>query len=301
MTRRFHTLDVFTETRFTGNPLAVVLEAEGLTDTQMQTIAREFNLSETLFVFPPDNPAHWAKVRIFTPTKELPFAGHPMVGAGALLAAQKLGPVTERREAIVVLEAQIGPVRIGVSLTPDAPPFAEFDLPQMPQAKEDVPSRDDLSLLFGLATGEIGFENHEPSRFSAGVDFLFVPVRNLRVLESVLLNAAAWHSILGDEPSGAYLYCRETMRADSAFHARMFAPLLGVTEDPATGSAAAAFAGVIARFDQPVAGTHAYVIEQGYEMGRPSHISLELVMDGGLHAVRIGGHAVSVSEGVLEV
>ena len=298
----YEILDVFTNTRFTGNGLAVVKGAGDLTDQQMQAIAREFNQSETVFILPAENPAHSARIRIFTPADELPFAGHPTVGTAVMVAINQLGNVSGQEDAIVVLEENVGPVRIGVSFRPDKQPFAEFDIPVMPKEMEHTPTNDELSMVLGVATSEIGFENHKPSCFEAGMPFVFVPVRNLEVIGRAVADEPAMEKLLGSEHREVYLYCRETVKRTSSFHARMFAPTLGISEDPATGSAAAAFAGVVMKFDQPSGGTKNYIIEQGVEMGRPSEIHLELVVkEEGLKNVRIGGHVVMVASGVLEV
>src|SRR4029079_7574903 len=152
----FHTLDVFTNQRFGGNPLAVVLDADGLETPRMQTIAREFNLSETVFVSKPQNHAHSARVRIFTPAIEMPFAGHPTVGTAALLAQLKSSEPSGHGDALLVLEEGIGPVRVGVRLRPGAAPFAEFDAPKLPQESGTLPSTDRLAAAVALIPAEIG-------------------------------------------------------------------------------------------------------------------------------------------------
>jgi trans-2,3-dihydro-3-hydroxyanthranilate isomerase len=282
--------------------LAVVLDAQDLDSARMQQIAREFNLSETIFVLPPENPIHTAKVRIFTRFEELPFAGHPTVGAAILLAQQKFGQVDGEEDAIIVLEEGIGVVRIGVRLRPREAAFAEFDTAKIPQRMGDPAPTDRLAAALGLAPNEIGFENHKPTCYSAGLPFTFVPVRGLDAMEQIEIKMQHWDEAFGDEgPKAAFVYCRQTVHRRSAFHARAFVPVLLGAEDPATGSAAAAFAGVIKLFDDPRDGTHSELIEQGYEMGRPSEISLELELEAGeLHVVRIGGHAVPVMQGELE-
>lgn len=299
----FHTLDVFTQKRFGGNPLAVVHDANALSTETMQSIAREFNLSETVFVLKPQNSAHSARIRIFTPVVELPFAGHPTVGAAALLAQLRAAGASGEREALIVLEEKIGIVRVGVRLRQAAVPFADFDAPRLPEEVGTAPTADRLAAALGLIPSEIGFENHRPTRFTAGNAFLFVPVSTLEAMAKARVSAPHWSAIFAKEEGiGAFLYTRQVVHTTSAFHARMFAPDHGVAEDPATGSAVAAFAGVVHRFDQPTDGTHRRTIEQGYEMGRPSEIVLSLVMEGGrLATVRIGGHAVRVSEGTLEI
>ena len=303
MRLQFHTLDVFTDKRFGGNPLAVVHDADALDGNAMQTIAREFNLSETVFVMKPENPAHTARVRIFTPAVEIPFAGHPTVGTAALLAELRSPSGVGEREAIIVLEEKVGPVRVGVRLTEGAPALAEFDAPRLPAEEGSPPGAELLAAALGLIPSEIGFENHRPTRYTAGNAFVFVPVSTLEAMAKARVSSTHWSkAFTGQGGVGAFLYTRQVVHMTSAFHARMFAPDHGVAEDPATGSAAAAFAGVVERFDAPTDGTHRRVIEQGFEMGRPSLITLSLVVDGGrLAAARIGGHAVRVSQGTIEV
>ena len=301
MSRAFHTLDVFTDTVFAGNPLAVVPEATGLSDDDMQRIAREFNLSETVFVLPPENPAHTAKVRIFTPGRELPFAGHPTVGTAVLLAHQKFGEADKEQDAIFVLEEGVGPVRVAIKLKKGKAGFAEFDVPVLPKETGPVEPNDRLAPALGLAPSEIGFENHIATAYSSGVPFTFVPVRDLEVIGRAMPVMQYWEDAFGDgDHPNAFLYCRETLHKDAIFHARMFAPAMGIPEDPATGGAVAAFAGVIARFDDPPEGNHSGFIEQGYEMGRASDIYLDLEMNGDtLKKVRIGGNAVPMTKGIL--
>jgi trans-2,3-dihydro-3-hydroxyanthranilate isomerase len=286
-----------------GNPLAVLPDAHGLDEVHMQAIAAEFNLSETVFVLTPDMPMHSAKLRIFTPRAELPFAGHPTVGAAVYLAMQRLGGNGQgRREGVLVLEEKVGPIRCGVFVTGGPSGHAVFDLPRLPEAVAAPLDVDMLAAAFGLTPTEIGFENHRPSAFSAGLPYAFVPVRDLGVMARLRPDAARMAGAFGNGSLAAYLYCRQTEGAGRQFHARMFAPGLGITEDPATGSAVAAFAGVIHRFDQPPAGSYRHVIEQGFEMGRPSLINLEIDVEGGtIAAARIGGDAIVVAEGTLDV
>lgn len=298
----FNTLDVFTDRRFGGNPLAVVHGAGGLTGGQMQAIAREFNLSETVFVLPSENPAHSARLRIFTPLKELPFAGHPTVGAAALLAENKFGPGRDA-DALIVLEEGIGTIRVGVRLRKDQPPFAEFDAPKVPVEAGKLPPVDVLAAGLGLIPSEIGFENHRPVCYAAGSAFAFVPVASREAIARARVNGAHWAAAFQEQGIvGAYIYTRQCEHTTSAFHVRMFAPDVGVPEDPATGSAAVCFAGVIERFDDLRDGTHRRTIEQGFEMNRPSFLSLVLHVEGQrLQGVRIGGQSVRVSEGTIEV
>jgi trans-2,3-dihydro-3-hydroxyanthranilate isomerase len=301
MALNFHTLDVFTDRRFGGNPLAVVLGADDLAPPQMQMIARELNLSETVFVLKPENPAHSAKIRIFTPGRELPFAGHPTIGTAILLAELRTPLVNGERDAIIALEQAIGTVRVGVRLRAGQAPFAEFDAPKLPQKAGTPAARDRLAGALGLLPREIGFENHTALRISAGNTFAYVPVESLDAIAKARVNGAHWAATFPDnEVDGVYLYARECVHKGSAFHARMFAPQLGVPEDPATGAAAVGFAGVLREFDVLPDGAHKRVIEQGYEMDRPSTIVLTLIVQGGkLDTVRIGGHAVRVVDATM--
>jgi trans-2,3-dihydro-3-hydroxyanthranilate isomerase len=295
MQRRFATLDVFTERRFVGNPLAVVLDAEGLDTAAMQSIAREFNHPETVFVLPPQDKANRARLRIFTPARELPFAGHPTVGTAVLLAIREgAGPGSE-----LILEENVGPVRCLIEASGHDGGRIRFALPQLPTEAAPVPDDAALAAALSLEPRDIGFERHRPSRWSAGNPFVFVPLGGLAVIARARPNPARFDTVLAGV--GTYLYCRETVVPGHDFHARMFAPHLGVLEDPATGSAAAAFAGVLAREAGLSDGDHALSIEQGYEMGRASLIRLSMtIRDSKLTAASIGGDAVVVTQGTIE-
>ena len=298
MSRRFVTLDVFTTRPHAGNPLAVVLDSEGLDTEAMQTIAREFNLSETVFVAPPAEPAHRAAIRIFTPGQELPFAGHPTVGTAALLA---LRDAAEGRAADrLVLEEKVGLVPCVIALGNARSARATFTLPKLPEQIAQPIADTALAEALGLAVADLGFENHRPSAFSAGVAYTTVPVASREAVARARV-AGTFERTMAAAPNGnAFVYCRETAEVGHHYHARMFWPGAGVVEDPATGSAVAAFAGAIMAYDKPEDGDHRLIIEQGYEMGRPSQITLELSVRGGMLAsARIGGSAIVVSVGVL--
>ena len=293
MKRRFATLDVFTQTRFVGNPLAVVLEPTGLDTGAMQTIAREFGLPETVFVFPPRDPAHRAALRIFTPARELPFAGHPTVGTAVLLGCMDGGGERE-----FVLGEEIGPVRCRVSAGGKDRGRAQFAIPQLPAPGGNAGIADVAGAL-GLVDTDIGFRSFAVAAWSAGVPFVFVAVRGIDAMRRCRPDLTAWDRAFGR--AAAYVFCAETADAANDFHARMFAPRFGIAEDPATGSAVAAFAGLLAASGGYADGEHTLQIEQGYEMGRPSLIELGLSMRGGkLAAATIAGDAIIVSEGEIE-
>jgi len=302
MARRYAIYDVFTDKVLSGNPLAVVFDAEGLDDAAMQAIAREFNLSETVFIRPAENPAHSASLRIFTPGRELPFAGHPTVGA-AIALGETAAANDNGTSRLMVLEEQIGAVRCALRMAKS--PYAEFDVPKLPEQVGFEAEKAAVAAAIGLDDNEVGFENHKISVWTAGNSFVFVPVDGLGAAAKVSVNSMLWSDIapvVNGHKASLFVYCRETIHHDCAFHGRMFAPEMGLGEDPATGSAVANFSGVIAHFDGLADGPTAFLIEQGMEMGRPSKIRLEIDAKGGaMHAARIGGHAVKVAEGKLDV
>ena len=298
MSRRFAIYDVFAEAPLAGNQLGVVFDCEGLDTARMQAIAAELGFSETVFLAPAASEQHTAAVRIFTPKSELPFAGHPTVGAAVAVARER--GMDELGQGIVVLEEGVGPVRCGVTFA-DGTASAQFDLPVVARPLARIAPAEVVAVALNLTPDRIGFENHEITRFDAGLPYTLVPVRDLAAAAAARPNMTAWRDAFGDGPHAcAYVYCRETVAHDAQFHARMFAPADGIPEDPATGSAAACFAGAVARFDTPVDGVHEIVIEQGVEMGRPSRIVLEIdVKEGIFQGGRIGGGAVLVAEGTL--
>jgi trans-2,3-dihydro-3-hydroxyanthranilate isomerase len=242
-------------------------------------------------------------MRIFTPKREVPFAGHPTIGTATLLAELRAPVHNGEKDALIVLEQGIGTVRVGARLRAGAAAFAEFDAPKLPMEAGILQPSDILAAGLGLIPSEIGFENHKPLCFAAGNTFAFVPVASLDAIRRARINGSHWERAFEQQGvAGAYLYTRQCEHTGNAFHARLFAPQVGIPEDPATGSAAVCLTGIVHHFDQLPDGTHRRVIEQGIEMGRPSTIALTLVVDRGqLVTVRIGGSAVLVTRGTLEV
>jgi trans-2,3-dihydro-3-hydroxyanthranilate isomerase len=304
MTRQFYTLDVFTAEALAGNPLAVVLDAQGLDNRRMQAIAREFNLSETVFVAPPAAPGHRASLRIFTPGREIPFAGHPTVGTAVLLGV--LDRNGESGALDLVLEEMVGLVQCAIEIHGPDRGHATFTLPRLPDHLGSLPDKATLARGLGLEEADIGFGKHQAATYSAGTPFHFVPLRSRDVVTRAQPQGEAFAQAFATKQSdgfvNAFVYCPEPLSVKHAFHARMFAPAVGVPEDPATGSAAAAFAGLFMDFERPNDGQHRFVIEQGDAMGRPSRITVSLDVEGGvLRQARIGGEAVIVSEGRLRV
>lgn len=298
----FYTLDVFTDRRFTGNPLAVVRNAGHLSAAQMQSIAREFNLSETVFLLPPRDPVNTARARIFTPASEVPFAGHPTLGAAVLIAETEGAEILAKQELVVALELEIGLVNCDVRRGAKRVSRAQFAIPKLPEKLGEADSAIAAQAL-GLELADIGFDGHRPTIYSAGFPFTFVPLQSLDAIARARVDMKHWDALVDAPGSGAcFLYTKETTNAGCHVHARMFSPAFGIAEDPATGSAAAAFAGVALEFEKPEDGEHILVIEQGVEMGRPSKIVLTMdVADAALSCVWIGGEAVIVARGEIEI
>ena len=292
---RFYTLDVFTDRPFGGNPLAVVLDADALSGEQMQIIAAEFNLSETVFVLNPAKAGgNRRKLRIFTPQTELPFAGHPTVGTGYLLARLKLVELNPANP-VMMLEEGIGEVPVKVRFGNDGPRSTQMSVPRMPERGPEPPSRADLAAMLSLAESDL-LPGH--AAWSCGVPFLFLPVRDREAMARVKLRTDLWEKLLSSWWAGSiFAFTTETVSKDAQIHGRMFAPAMGVAEDPATGSAASALAGFLQE-QEPRDGTRRWRIEQGFEMGRPSRIELEADIAGGrITAIRVGGSSVLISDG----
>ncbi len=299
MRRKFYTLDVFTDVALAGNPLAVVLDSEGLDASRMQAVAREFNLAETVFIEEPRSPINTARMRIFTPGRELGFAGHPTIGAAVLLAHVRAPDLLAREDLRIVVEQEVGDVVCIARHRKGQAMAAYFTLPRLPRAVGEAPSDETLADGLGLARADIGFGDHRPTHYSAGTPFLFVPLASLAAIARARSSLKLWGENGGP---AVFLYTNEVVDKGSTWHARMFASGWGILEDPATGSAAAAFAGVVMQFERPDDGGHMFVIEQGLEMGRPSFISLGLdVENGALGAATIGGSAVIVAQGVIDL
>jgi trans-2,3-dihydro-3-hydroxyanthranilate isomerase len=301
---KFYQADVFTSQPFGGNPVAVFPDAQDLTDDQLQQIAREMNLSETVFVFPPTDPAALVRLRIFTPTQEIPFAGHPVVGAMFVLA--QLGslappaPVTR-----VVQECNIGLFPVAVHAHDRAVTRVMMTQPA-PQFLENI---DDTEDLYQVA-GAMGISKHVIAEtkwpiavVSTGFPVLIVPVRTLTAVRSIVPD----HSAIVELSSrfgvnGVMVFTTVTVEPFATVHARMFAPSIGIPEDPATGSASGALGAYLVQNGVvEVAPMTEIIIEQGYEIERPSRILVQVESDDDMiQSVKVGGQCVMVAEGVLK-
>jgi trans-2,3-dihydro-3-hydroxyanthranilate isomerase len=295
---RYYTCDVFTETRFGGNPLAVLPSADGLSDDQMQQIAREFNFSETSFVFPPQ-AGHTRKVRIFTPAREIPFAGHPNIGTAFVLAST--GEFGEIRSSLAVtFEENAGLVRITIQEGQGKIVSCELAAPESLSLGKSIPP-ELLASAVSLTPEDVVTKTHQPQVASVGLPFLMTELKDRAALERARVNSTGVEAILRrDIRPSIYLYTRATDGFD--IRARMFAPLSGVPEDPATGSASCAVGGLLAHYSGQANGQFSYRIAQGVEMGRPSVLLVRAEKaDGNVQATWVGGACVLVSEGFIHV
>jgi trans-2,3-dihydro-3-hydroxyanthranilate isomerase len=296
--RRYVTVDVFTAAVFGGNPLAVVLDAEGLRASQMQSIAAEFNYSETTFVLPPREKGHAAQVRIFTPRIEIAFAGHPTVGTAVVLA-RELEARGASPPADLVLEEGVGPVTVRLMRSGDTVTGAEFQAPRALELGAQV-SSDDAAACLSLPSAELSSD--VPARvLSVGLPFLVVALASREALRNAKPNLAAHERVLPPIGTDAvFAYARGDLAEE--LHARMFSPLDSIAEDPATGSAAAATLAFLAAQRAGEDAQISWRITQGVDMGRPSLILGRTVKrDGTVTAVYLGGQAVTVMRGSLDI
>jgi trans-2,3-dihydro-3-hydroxyanthranilate isomerase len=295
---RYYTCDVFTETRFGGNPLAVLPQADGLSEQQMQQIAREFNFSETAFVFPP-KAGQTRHVRLFTPAREVPFAGHPNVGTAFVLAnAGEFGAI--RSSLTVTFEEEAGLVAVTIHEAQGKVAWCELAAPQALSLGKTIPAPLVASAA-SLSTEDIVTETHSPLVCSVGLPFVIAELRDRSALARARVHWSGFEALRAESvrPS-LYLYARATDGFD--IRARMFAPLSGVPEDPATGSANCALAGLLAHYSGQASGSFSWRIAQGVEMGRPSTLIARAEKTAGVvQATWVGGATVLVSEGILHL
>lgn len=300
MPYKFYTVDVFTKYPFGGNPLAVFPNSTGLTTEQMQQIANELNLSETVFVFPPDNSGHTRQLRIFTPKTELPFAGHPTIGAAYLLAL--IGEIAiDREKTNIILEETVGPIAVTIKSQNGTPQSAKLTAVQAPQWGPPPPFREELAAILSLDSSDLLDQPWQPQAISCGLPFLLIPLRDREALQRAEVNDAQWKTKLASFwAPHLYLLTWDPELDGADLRTRMFAPAMGVTEDPATGAAATTLAAYLAKQDPASSKQFSWLVEQGFEMGRPSLLEVEAEKDNHeIASIRVGGASVLMSEGML--
>ncbi len=288
-------LDVFTRRRLAGNQLAVVTNGDGLLDNEMQAIAKEFNLSETVFLRKPKGERNSAELRIFTPHVELPFAGHPTVGAAVVLGLQN-------RTSAVRLEEGVGLITALFERIDKRTGEARFGVPTLPAQIGKAPSAREIALALGIEPDEIGWGVYKPGYYSAGNPFYIVPVANPEVLKRARPHVGRWNVTFPEGRNSVYLFTTTPDEPDNDLAARMFSPMLGLAEDPGTGSAAAALIGLLAEHADVATGQVDLALRQGHEMGRPCRILVQFRVENDklVHGA-IGGQAVIVGEGTLDL
>jgi trans-2,3-dihydro-3-hydroxyanthranilate isomerase len=302
MNARYLTADVFTDRQFGGNQLAVFPDAGKISPELMPHIAREFNYSETTFVLPASDPRHTAKVRIFTPGGELPFAGHPTVGTAHVLATIGVVPLTGDKTHIV-FEELVGPVPVMIRAANGVPHFAQLTAAKLPEVGAPPPSNETLAGLLSLSPTDVLGGETSPEAVSCGTPFLFVPLRDRAAVGRARIDMDKWEKALrGYHTDKVFVFAMDGETQGSDVRGRMFAPGIGVPEDPATGSACVALGGYLAARDPRFDGTLRWVVEQGFEMGRPSILEVEAdKKDGRVTAARVGGRTVVVCEGTMNI
>ncbi len=301
MQLHFQTVDVFTGTQFAGNPLAVVLNAEGLSTQQMQAIASEFNLAETTFVRPPKDPAHTAEVRIFTPRSEMPFAGHPNVGTAFVLAGAGVCYGRPVGRDSVIFEEKAGLVPIEILHDNGMVVGANLASPQPLSVGAEI-SGQLVASACGIALDDIATANHRPCIASCGAPFILAELKSRTALASANPNGDVFRLEVTKYPAVSIMIYTQVSEPDIHIRARMFAPHLNIPEDPATGSANVALIGLLAKLRPEANLSLSKTIAQGVEMGRTSILEAKAEKRNGVvTATFIGGRCVPVMSGTIEL
>lgn len=299
---RFLTLDVFTARPFGGNQLAVFPDASGIPEAMLLPITREFNFSEVTFCYPPADAANTRRVRIFTPGGELPFAGHPVIGTAAALALHE-GALAGATTGRFLFELGVGVVPVDVRVEGESLAWAELSAVKMPEIGPQVPTLDTLAEMLSLETNDLVGGALTPQAVSCGYPFLLVPLKTVAAVSRARLRLERWERTLAKSWAPEILVAaKDPDGGPQHWRARMFAPGINIMEDPATGGAAAAFAGWLALKEPRTDGSFAWSIDQGIEMERPSRIDIGAdKSNGAVPAVRVAGRAVTMSEGRLRL
>jgi trans-2,3-dihydro-3-hydroxyanthranilate isomerase len=289
----YRLIDVFTRTQLAGSPLAIVMNGDDVPEGRMRVVASELSQRETVFVSKPRTARSSASIRIFTPKFEIPFSGHPTVGVAVTLGL-------ESRASAIRIEEKIGLITCLLEQIGKRDGFARFALPKLPGEVGKAPETRHIAAALGLEVDDIGFGPHMPSVYSAGTPYYLVPVKSAAVLGKIVPDLRGWPDNFTLGFGGVYVFTETPREHANQYAARMFAPGTGLWEDPATGSAAAALLGELARHAEE--GQHEFILRQGHEMGRPSQIHLQFRKGNGeLTHGGIGGHAVVVGQGILDL
>jgi trans-2,3-dihydro-3-hydroxyanthranilate isomerase len=293
----YHKVDVFTDRAFGGNPLSVFTDGQGISAEMMQILAKELNLSEATFVLPAKNPNNNYHVRIFTPARELPIAGHPTVGTAFILARE--GMIERKGDpTTVVFEEGVGDIPVALQFEGDRPGMIWMTQPQPRFGREaNAEERTGIAAMLSLPAEAI--DNRYPVQtVTSGVSFLYVPVTNLAAIKGIRVNLDLHERVMSAfDTTGVFVFTTEVETAGSTVHSRMFAPAAGVLEDPATGAASGPLGAYLVRYGLAT-DPHHIVSEQGLEMGRPSYVQIQVDKQGDrIGTVRVGGTCHYMGEG----
>ena len=293
----YHLLDVFTNERFGGNQLAVFTNGRGLTTETMQRITKELNLSESTFVLPPDDPANDWKVRIFTPARELPMAGHPTVGTSYVLAREQMVNVSEA-QPIIRLEEGVGVIPVTFNFVNGSPLLIQMQQP-LPVFSPEFTDRALAAELLSLTTADLAATPVQ--EVSTGVPFLLIPIKNMDSIRRIKFRTDLWEQRLSHYGQ-FFVFTLETTYPTSMVHSRMFGPSMGIAEDPASGAPSGPLGCYLVKYGQVSGNPAKFISEQGFEMGRPSYIHIEIRQaNGAINFVGVGGECVYMGEGSLEI
>lgn len=299
----YYIADVFTKQMFNGAQIAVVPNADGLSDTIMKQLARELNLSETVFVFHPVEGDTKRKMRIFTPNKELDFAGHPIIATAYVLGLCGDIPLKEAINPIV-LEQNIGPIDVIITAVDSKPTFVQFAHTVDSIIDRFAPTDEELSSFLGIKQSELDHKKYSPRLVSCGFPYLIVPAWNYDTVRRAKFNSAAWSQSIAPQTAAQeiLLFAPKTPFPDSDFNARLLGPHIGLYDDPPIGSAMPAFAAYLCSFEHTQKGTHAFAVDRGDANSRRSVLNIE--MDNKGHeqlALRVGGEAVLFAQGTIDL
>lgn len=299
MNNSYYIADVFTQEKFNGAQIAVFPKAENLSDSQMQLLARELNLSETVFVVSSSAKDSHFKTRIFSPQKEIDFAGHPIIATAYVLANSGELTLTDGHNPIT-LEQNSGSIEVNVTSDNGQPSFVQFSQQVSAVVDRFAPTDQELSDLLSIDCKQIDTKKYSSRLVSCGLPYLIVPVFNYETVRNARFNYSAWSQSTAPQTAAQeiLLFSEKNTHKDANFNARLLGPSIGIHDDPPVGSAMPAFASYLASFDQTQEGTHTFAVDRGDDQSRRSVLNLE--MDHKKRSpltVRIGGEAVLVAQG----
>ena len=303
MKYNYYIADVFTRQIFNGAQIAVFPNADGLSGQQMKLVARELNLTETVFVFHPDSVGTTRKTRIFSPLGEIDFAGHPIIATAYVLGS--CGDI-KLTEAItpVVFEQNVGPIDVNISAIQGKPFFVQFSRKVTSLVDRFAPTDEELASFLSIQQSELDHKKYSPRLVSCGFPYLIVPVWSYEAVRKAKFNYSAWSQSIAPQTAALeiLLFAPKTPFVDSDFNARLLGPRIGIHEDPPIGSAMPAFASYLCSFEHIQKGTHAFAVDRGDALSRRSVLNVEMDHKGQEQLpLRVGGEAVMVAEGMMTI